>query len=72
MMQENLTNEQIEQQDFVDNAIFNMLCELAPRGEVKWDIEVIGDVRDIVSDYFLEKGVIKSEKEFYPYFDNET
>ena len=38
-----LTKQQTERQDFVDNAIFNLINELVPSDkEMKWNIEAIG------------------------------
>lgn len=61
-----LTNKQLERQDFVDNKIMALLQEVNPTGQsLQWDIEVIGEIRDIVANYFKEKGIC-SEEEFYP------
>ena len=61
-----LTQEQIERQDFVDNSIFELLQNLNPTNkDLEWDIEVIGGIRDLVGNYFLDKKVC-SEQEFYP------
>ena len=46
MSKKELNQHQIERQDFVDNAIFNLLQSLNPTDkEIQWDIEIIGDVR---------------------------
>jgi len=43
-----LTSEQIKRQDSVDNAIYHLIQELNPTAdEIRWDIEMIGDVRDV-------------------------
>jgi hypothetical protein len=64
-----LTDKQIERQDLVDNAIFDLLKTLNPtKKRLKWDIEVIGSVRDIISDYFETSGICKEQK-FYPYIE---
>lgn len=61
-----LTTKQIERQDFVDNKIMTLLQEVNPAGQsLQWDIEIIGDLRDIIATYFKEKGIC-SEEEFYP------
>ena len=62
-----LTGQQIERQDFVDNAIFNLINELIPSGkEMEWDIDSIGEIRDSIQSQLVEKGFC-TEKEFYPY-----
>lgn len=64
-----LTEQQIERQDFVDNAIFNLINELIPSSkEMEWDIELIGEVRDAILTKLVEKGFC-SEQEFYPYIE---
>ena len=64
-----LTEQQIERQDFVDNAIFNLINELIPSNkEMEWDIELIGEVRDAILTKLVEKGLC-SEQEFYPYIE---
>lgn len=67
-MQKTLTRKQIERQDFVDNAVFNLFCELAPDG-MEWDIESIGEVRDAVQRCLAQKGVM-TEADFYPHIDS--
>ena len=64
-MAKQLTSRQIERQDCVDNAIFNLIQEISPVMTV-WDIEVIGEVRDVIGDYLKEKYKV-SEMQFYPY-----
>jgi len=64
-----LTKKQIERQDFVDNAIFDLLETLNPTSkQLDWDIEVIGEIRDKICDYFIDTDICK-EQEFYPYID---
>ena len=65
-MTDGLTNEQLERQDFVDNAIFSLIQQLNPTGQaIDWDIEMIGKVRDVVVGE-LEKKLGISEFEIYP------
>lgn len=62
-----LTKQQIERQDFVDNHIFELLQKLLPATKnIDWDIEVIGAVRDVISTQIVDKKLMK-EKDFYPY-----
>jgi hypothetical protein len=63
-----LTKHQIERQDFVDNAIFEFIQTINQTGkETAWDIEIIGDVRDLLKEWFVNKLNITTEQEFYPY-----
>ena len=64
-----LTEQQIERQDFVDNAIYDLINELIPSDkEMEWDIEVIGEVRDAIQAQLVERGLC-TEQEFYPYIE---
>jgi hypothetical protein len=64
----NLTDSQIMRQDYVDNAIFHLLQEVNPTStEISWDIEMIGDVRDSIKQWLVEKRQICDEMCFYPY-----
>lgn len=61
----NLTKQQIERQDFVDNAIYDMINELIPSNkEMEWNIEAIGEVRDAIQNQLVERGICTKE-EFY-------
>lgn len=63
-----LTDEQAKRQDFVDNAIYHLIQEVNPVGEtIEWDIEMIGDVRDVIRDWLVERMNIASGQTFYPY-----
>ncbi|MBR5764680.1 MAG: hypothetical protein IKX93_08675 [Bacteroidaceae bacterium] len=64
-----LTEQQMERQDFVDNAIFDVINELIPSNkEMKWDIEAIGAVRDAIQLQLIERGFC-TDQEFYPYLE---
>ena len=60
-----LTARQIERQDCVDNAIFNLIQELSPV-PVEWDMEIIAEVREVIFEYLKEK-IKLSEMQFYPF-----
>ena len=62
-----LTKRQIERQDFVDNQIFDLIQRLAPSEKIKWDIEMIGNVRDLIRIQLFEKWKLTGEDKFYPY-----
>lgn len=65
-MADEMTDEQLERQDFVDNAIFSLVKELNPTTQaISWDIEMIGNIRDTLV-HELEKKLSISEFEVYP------
>lgn len=61
-----MTKKQLERQDLVDNAIHQLFQDLNPLPHVpiKWDIEKIGTVRDVVEAFFVPR--ICSKQLFYP------
>ena len=64
-----LTDQQISRQDFVDNAIHDLINELIPSDkEMEWDIEVIGEVRDVIQAMLVGRGIC-TEQEFYTYIE---
>jgi hypothetical protein len=64
-----LNKKQIERQDFVDNAIFELLQTINPTDkELCWDIEMIADIRDTIQ-YYIIKRINCSEQEFYPFIE---
>ena len=59
----NLTKQQIERQDFVDNAIYDMINELIPSNkEMEWNIEAIGEVRDAIQNQLIDRGICTKEE----------
>lgn len=64
-----LTENQIERQDYVDNIIFNMINSLLPNEqEIDWDIDCIAQVRDEIWKVIKNKNIC-SEQEFYPFIE---
>ncbi len=60
-------DKQIKRQDFVDNQIYDLVKRLNPsRSEIEWDIEMIGDIRDTIQHWLIDKYKIVDELEFYP------
>ena len=60
-----LTEEQIKRQDYVDNAIYQLVREINPVDkEIAWDIEMIGDVRDVIEDWLVERLKLTDEQVF--------
>ena len=70
MNENGLTQQQIAQQDFVDNAIFSLLRSVNPSNkEIEWNIEMIGEIRDVVKEWLVDKLSLTTEQEFYPYIE---
>ncbi|MBI5195823.1 MAG: hypothetical protein HZA10_05840 [Nitrospirae bacterium] len=66
----NLNRSQIERQDFVDNAIFNLIKILNPTNtSIDWNIEMIGEVRDVLRNWYVYNLNITKEQKIYPYFE---
>ena len=65
-----LSKKQIERQDYVDNAIFQLLRNLyVGEQEPEWDIEVIADVRERIYHWLVEHYGTVDEMAFYPYIE---
>lgn len=61
-----MTDEQLERQDFVDNAVFCLIQNTNPTNKpIDWDIEMIGNIRDTLV-HELEKRLGITEFEVYP------
>jgi len=68
MNENGLTQQQIAQQDFVDNAIFSLIQVINPSNrEIEWDIEMIGEIRDVLKEWLVDKLNVITKQEFYPY-----
>ena len=66
-----LTRKQIERQDFVDNAVYQLIQKVNPTDIfIEWDIEVIGEIRDVIKEWIVERMKITDEQKFYPYLDD--
>ena len=68
------TEKETQRQDIVDNAIQNLMVELAPWGvdDIEWDIEYIGEIRDVIQEFLVNKLHLMTEQEFYPYRELEA
>ena len=53
-----LSSKEIEQQDAVDNAIYELLCELIGV-ELPWDISIIHEIFDVIREKIYERFGIK-------------
>ena len=66
-----LSKKQLERQDFVDNSIFELIQTLNPTDEeIEWDIDFIGELRDIIQERFVEMEICDKD-EFYPFIEDE-
>jgi hypothetical protein len=64
-----LSNKQIERQDFVDSATFDFINSLIPNEkQLEWDIDSIAQVRNKVWDVLKHRNIC-TEQEFYPYIE---
>jgi len=62
-----ISEEQLKRQDFVDNEIYELVKRLLPSSkEIGWDIEMIGDIRDTISYWLVDRYKVLDELEFYP------
>jgi len=49
------------------NQIHDLVRRLIPsKRDIEWDIEIIGDTRDTIQNWLLDKYKIVDELEFYP------
>lgn len=63
-----LTDKQLERQDFVDNSIFELVQLLNPKAQqIIWDIEMIGQVRDAIETWLVVHLRSTDRMSFYPY-----
>ena len=63
------TNEKrkIEQWDYVDNAIFDLINELNPSTKtIEWDIKPISEIREILVSLYVQELKLCTEDDFYP------
>lgn len=64
---EALTKRQLERQDKVDNAVFDLINALNPtRKKIGWNIEFIAYVRDSIEGLFVKRMEICDKQKFYP------
>ena len=67
-----LKNFEISRQDFVDGVIFELIQSVNPtKQQIVWDIEMIGDVRDTLEDWIVARLKLCTEKEFYPFIEEQ-
>jgi hypothetical protein len=69
-MNQKLSREQIDRQDYVESAILSLLSELAGRELEHEDmLGLIRELRDIISHDFADREIM-NEMEFYPYLQD--
>lgn len=73
MSEQELTQDQLDRQDFVDDTIFQLILDLAANvevvasGQLGYDIEFIGIIREAVQEVIVDRLQLMTEMEFYPY-----
>lgn len=67
-----LTEKEINRQDYVDNQIYKLIVEINPtQALIPWDIEMIGDIRNKLKIWIVDEMALCEEQEFYPYVEEE-
>jgi len=65
-----LTDTQVARQDFVDNLIFQTILSSHPVTDgIEWNIEMIGEVRDTIRYWLVERLELIDEMRFYPFIE---
>lgn len=68
-----LTGRQIERKEYVDDAIFNLIQELNPTSiEIDFDMEVIGEIREQIQYWIVERLKLCDEMTFSPYVERKS
>ncbi len=63
-----LTRPEMERLDYVHNSIHQLICDLAGQ-DVDWDVEVIGEISDLVEEHVCTKLGLMKDYEFAPYIE---
>ncbi len=59
--------QKIEQWDFIDNAIFDLIKTLNPSTkEIAWDIKTISEIRGVLVNLYVNELKLCTEEQFYP------
>ena len=68
-----LTSLEISIQDYVDGVIFELIQSLNPTKQpTEWNIEMIGDIRDTIEDWVVDKPKMCTDGEFYSYIPEQN
>jgi len=66
-----MTNDEqmkINQQDLVDNEIWNLIVNLYPaRDDIKYDGNIVNQIRSVLMQYYVNVLKVCTEEDFYPY-----
>jgi hypothetical protein len=65
-MEQELSRQEIERQDFVDNAIYDLLVDITDTAT--WDIAVIADIRDAIWSAIKDNTKMTPDQ-FYPHLE---
>lgn len=67
---DSLSDIELQRQDFVDNSIQELLNDINPtEAEIKWDIEQISRIREVIQDVLVNTLKLTTEREFYPFLE---
>lgn len=67
---DDLTDEQIARQDYIENEVYELIQRLNPTTKpVKRDMQMISDILDTVEHWFVNRLYLCSARNFYPYID---
>lgn len=65
---DDLSDDQIDRQDAVDNVIFELIQSIHPSTSgIGWNIEMIGDIRNCLKEWVVDRYEFCDEQSFYPY-----
>jgi DNA polymerase sigma len=65
---EDLSDDQIDRQDAVDNVIFELIQSIHPSTSgIDWNIEMIADIRNCLKEWVVDHYGLCTEQSFYPY-----
>ena len=65
-----LTDAQLRRQDYVNGLIFETIINMHPAaGGIEWNIEMIGEVRDRIRYWLVDRLDLIDEMRFYPYIE---
>jgi len=72
MINENteLSRKELDQQDFIDNSIMELINTVNPSSEeIKYSGNIVGKIRDTLIEIFTGDLGLCTEQDFYPYRD---
>jgi hypothetical protein len=65
-----LSDDQIDRQDLVDNLIFELIQSIHPSTiNNSWNIDMIGDIRNCLKKWIVDRYKLCDEQSFYPYIE---